>query len=256
MSRLLQLKRRIFSQPQIAQLKNQAPRGRTIRAASCANYGTGNLWLRKSKRHSDGEYWLRYRDAAGRQRTENSKFCVCSAGNVMILGFSGRGFRMFGRAKEYFKWGTGRPMGTVWMMEKAYFEMRRRYPGKTEYAYLRLALQSRYPDRPDEVPLLAEKCRSLDDAITEAVALDFDRAIAIATQMNFLMRMSACTRCGKYRSLSTTDSFCYGCRKYFGFAACLQCHVYWDNQPDCCPKCRGGVWRITDGDGERNLVFS
>jgi len=40
-------------------------------------YGTGNIWLRKSKRHPDGEYWIRYRDAAGRMRAENSKFCVC-----------------------------------------------------------------------------------------------------------------------------------------------------------------------------------
>jgi integrase len=40
-------------------------------------YGTGNLWLRKSKRHPKGEYWLRYRDASGRQRTENSQFCEC-----------------------------------------------------------------------------------------------------------------------------------------------------------------------------------
>jgi hypothetical protein len=45
-------------------------------------YGTGNLWLRKSQRHSDGEWWLRYRDAAGRQRTENSKFCECHDGRA------------------------------------------------------------------------------------------------------------------------------------------------------------------------------
>jgi integrase len=35
------------------------------------------LWLRKSKRHPKGEYWLRFRDAAGRQRTENSHYCLC-----------------------------------------------------------------------------------------------------------------------------------------------------------------------------------
>jgi integrase len=40
-------------------------------------YGTGSLWLRTPKRHPDGEFWLRYRDAAGRQRTENSHFCFC-----------------------------------------------------------------------------------------------------------------------------------------------------------------------------------
>lgn len=40
-------------------------------------YGTGSLWLRKSKRHPDGEYWIRYHDAAGRLRSENSKHCLC-----------------------------------------------------------------------------------------------------------------------------------------------------------------------------------
>jgi len=40
-------------------------------------YGTGSLWPRKSKRHPKGEYWIRFRDAGGRQRTENSRFCCC-----------------------------------------------------------------------------------------------------------------------------------------------------------------------------------
>ncbi len=39
-------------------------------------YGTGSLWLRKSKRHPKGEWWLRYY-AGGRQRKENSKHCEC-----------------------------------------------------------------------------------------------------------------------------------------------------------------------------------
>jgi integrase len=39
-------------------------------------YGTGSLWLRKSKKHPEGEYWLRYY-ANGERRTENSKFCLC-----------------------------------------------------------------------------------------------------------------------------------------------------------------------------------
>jgi integrase len=46
-------------------------------------YGTGSLWLRKTKRHPEGEYWLRYRDAAGRQRTDNSKFCLCHDGRAL-----------------------------------------------------------------------------------------------------------------------------------------------------------------------------
>jgi integrase len=46
-------------------------------------YGTGSLALRKTKRHPEGEYWLRYRDAAGRQRTENSHFCLCHDGRAL-----------------------------------------------------------------------------------------------------------------------------------------------------------------------------
>jgi integrase len=42
-------------------------------------YGTGSLRLRKSKKHPDGEFWLRYY-AAGQQRHENSTFCVCHDG--------------------------------------------------------------------------------------------------------------------------------------------------------------------------------
>jgi hypothetical protein len=39
-------------------------------------YGTGSLWLRKSKRHPKGQWWLRYY-AGGRQRKENSQHCEC-----------------------------------------------------------------------------------------------------------------------------------------------------------------------------------
>lgn len=46
---------------------------------------------------------------------------------------------MFEWAKEYLKFGAARPPGTVWMMERTYFELRHKYPGKDEYAYLRLA---------------------------------------------------------------------------------------------------------------------
>jgi integrase len=48
----------------------------------CANmpavrtYGTGSLRLRKSKRHPQGRWWLRYYTGAG-QREENSHFCEC-----------------------------------------------------------------------------------------------------------------------------------------------------------------------------------
>jgi len=39
-------------------------------------YGTGSLWLRKSKRHPEGEWWLRFY-VAGRQRKENARICLC-----------------------------------------------------------------------------------------------------------------------------------------------------------------------------------
>jgi hypothetical protein len=62
---------------------------------------------------------------------------------------------MFERAKQYLKFGAARPPGTVWAMERAYFEFRHKYPGKEEYAYLRLVLQSRYPDKSNQVQQLA-----------------------------------------------------------------------------------------------------
>jgi integrase len=40
-------------------------------------YGTGSLWLRKSKRHPRGEWWIRFYDSAGRQRAENAHTCLC-----------------------------------------------------------------------------------------------------------------------------------------------------------------------------------
>jgi integrase len=40
-------------------------------------YGTGSLWLRKSKRHPKGEWWVRFYDSAGRQRAENAHTCLC-----------------------------------------------------------------------------------------------------------------------------------------------------------------------------------
>jgi hypothetical protein len=156
---------------------------------------------------------------------------------------------MFKWAREYLKFGAARPPGTVWMMERTYFELRHKYPGKDEYAYLRLALQGRYPDKPDQIHQLASKCRSLEDAIIKAVALDFGDQVAGLVRMNVLWKLPACSRCGKYRALSTTDNFCYGCRKYPGFAACTKCHLFWDDDPHFCQRCGGGLWKITDGPG-------
>jgi integrase len=39
-------------------------------------YGTGSLYLRRTKRHHDGQWWIRYCTAA-RRVTEKSKFCEC-----------------------------------------------------------------------------------------------------------------------------------------------------------------------------------
>lgn len=92
---------------------------------------------------------------------------------------------MFERLKAYLK-NTGKPTGTMWAMERAYFELRRRYPGKEEYAYIRLTLQSRYPDKPEQVVQLASECRDLEDAIVKALAMDFGYAIAVQARMNGL----------------------------------------------------------------------
>jgi integrase len=45
-------------------------------------YGTGSLWLRKSKRHPKGAFWIRYRDSSGQLRNENSKHCLCHDGRA------------------------------------------------------------------------------------------------------------------------------------------------------------------------------
>jgi primosomal protein N' len=156
---------------------------------------------------------------------------------------------MFERLKEYLKFGAGKPTGTIWAMERAYFELRRRYPGKEEYAYLRLTLQSRYPGKPNEVVQLASECHDLEDLIVKAIAMDFGHAVAVKARMNGLWNLPPCSRCRKYRALSMTDALCYGCRKYAGFAACTKCHLYWDDAPGHCQQCGSKLWKITDGPG-------
>src|SRR5947207_15898238 len=61
----------------------------------------------------------------------------------------------------------------MWAMEKSYFEWRHKHPGRTEYAYLRLALQSRYPLNTGFPRSRLAVGADLDDAILEAVQLDF-----------------------------------------------------------------------------------
>ena len=63
-------------------------------------------------------------------------------------------------------------------MEKAYFEVRRKFPDRDEYAYLRLALASRYAEKPsDYLEKQLSNCESLDDVIVKAVeiGLNLDR---------------------------------------------------------------------------------
>jgi hypothetical protein len=117
---------------------------------------------------------------------------------------------MFERAKEFFRFAAGRPPGTMWSIERAYFEFRRKYPGKDEYAYLFLALRSRYPDRSEDViHTLASKCLDLDDAIIAAIDVDFG-SHAAAQMREVLRNLPTCSRCNKFRALSTTDGLCYG----------------------------------------------
>ena len=151
---------------------------------------------------------------------------------------------------EYLIFGAGRPPGTIWAMEKVYFKFRRKYPGREEYVYLRLVLQSRYPEKKTgELVELLSDCHNLDDVIVRAVAVDFGNDVALLIHMNVLWNLRPCSRCEKYRALSTTDNLCYGCRKYPGFAACTKCHLYWDDSRQYCQRCGGALWKITDGPG-------
>ena len=157
---------------------------------------------------------------------------------------------MFKRATEYLVFGAGRPFGVVWATEKAYFDFRRRFLGKDEHIYLRLALQSRYPEKDShQVSALVSDCHNLEDIMIKAISIDFSPDVAAATRMNGLMNLPACVRCGKYRALSTTDDLCYGCRKYPGFSACTHCHLFWDDSPKFCQQCGEKLWRLTDGPG-------
>ncbi len=146
--------------------------------------------------------------------------------------------------------GVARPPGTIWSMERAYFEFRRRFPGKGEHVYLHLALQSRYPDKSaQELKQAFDESHSLDDVMVHAVAFDFGHSVAARCRMDVLWLLPACSRCGKYRSLTLTDNFCYGCRKYPGFSACTRCHLYWDDGPKFCERCGQELWKICDGPG-------
>jgi hypothetical protein len=163
---------------------------------------------------------------------------------------------MLKRLAEYFTFGFGRPLGVVWATEKAYFDVRRKFPGKGEHVYLRLAVQSRYPEKnPEQLNALLAECHDLEDAMVAALVSDFSPGIAAATRINVLSKMPPCARCGKYKALSTTDDLCYGCRKYHSFSACTTCHLYWDDSRGRCSQCGATLWRITDGPGVPMTVY-
>ena len=150
---------------------------------------------------------------------------------------------MLDRFKEYLKWGAGRLPGTMWAMEKAYFEFKYAYPGKDEYAYLRFALQSRYPEkRTQEIADIAARCKSLEDAILEAVELDFGVEVAEKFRLA-LWSLPLCSVCRRYRAISTVDSLCYGCRNFGDLIACHRCRLYWKKDSKFCQKCGSSLIR-------------
>jgi len=163
---------------------------------------------------------------------------------------------MLKRLTEYFAFGFGRPLGVVWATEKAYFDVRRKFPGRDEHVYLWLAVQARYPEKnPQQLNALLAECQNLEDATVAALANDFSPGIAAATRINVLSKMPPCARCGKYKALSTIDDLCYGCRKYHSFSACTACHPYWDDSRGRCSQCGATLWRITDGPGVPMTVY-
>ena len=119
--------------------------------------------------------------------------------------------------------------------EKSYFEWKHKYPGRTEYAYLRLALQSRYPPN-NGVPAIADRCRNLDDAILEAVRLDFGEFV-MQMFKPALEAFPLCSACGVFRALSTVDTLCYGCRNFGDLIPCHRCRLWWKKDSRFCQRC-------------------
>lgn len=144
---------------------------------------------------------------------------------------------MLRRLVEYLTFGAGRPTGTMWAVEKSYFEHRFRFPRRMEMAYLFWALRARYPEKAeDQVWAMVRRCTHLDDAIVEAVRADFGAEVAEKFQVA-LATFPMCSKCGKYRALSIRDALCYGCRKYGDVSFCHHCRLYWTKHEKHCPKC-------------------
>ena len=139
----------------------------------------------------------------------------------------------------------------MWAMEKAYFTARRKFPFKKEPVYLRLTLQSRYPDKSvDEIVQMVNKCKNLDDAIEEAIRTDFGEAIAWDFVSKVLMNLPKCLSCGKYRALSPNSSLCYGCRNFGSVLVCPKCRLYWATRESFCYQCGGKLVPIITTEDE------
>lgn len=109
---------------------------------------------------------------------------------------------MFQNTMEYLRFGAGRPLGTIWSMEKAYFELRRKYPAREEALYIQGSLLSRYPDRSrNQIDEIARECRCLEDAMIQAVKWDFGEPIAARVKFA-LFDFPTCSQCGKHLALS------------------------------------------------------
>jgi len=147
---------------------------------------------------------------------------------------------MFGRIAEYIKYGAGKPSAVMWAMEKEYFTARRKFPFKDEPVYLRLTFESRYPDKSvDEIVEMVNKCKNLDDAIEEAIRIDFGRDIAWDFVLKVLRHFPKCLSCRKYRALSPNSSLCYGCRNFGSVRVCQKCRLYWARRESFCNQCGG-----------------
>jgi len=138
---------------------------------------------------------------------------------------------------EYLRFGIGRPPGTMWAVEKLFFKWRHKHPGRPENFYLKMVLRTRYLEKSDVFVFdLAQRCRTLDDAIIEAVRVDFGESVARKFRPAFEL-FPPCSMCGRYRALSARDTLCYGCREFGHLIPCHKCHLYWDRGARFCRNC-------------------
>jgi hypothetical protein len=125
----------------------------------------------------------------------------------------------------------------MWAVEKSFFKWKYKHPGRPENFYLKMVLRTRYFEKPDDFVFdIAQRCRTLDDAIIEAVRVDFGESVARKFKPAFEL-FPPCSMCGRYRALSTHDTLCYGCREFGHLIPCHKCHLYWDLGARLCRNC-------------------